>query len=266
MRPRKSLSQNFLIDDRAAARIVDRLELSKDDVVLEIGSGRGALTKHLVKKAKKVIAVEIDKRLCSCLEKQLGPKKNLEIVNQDILRLDFKDLLQPESRCKVVGNIPYKITSPLLSLLLKHKQSITLCVLTVQKEVAVRICSVPGSRDWSPLSIAVQLFSDVQILFHLKPSSFFPQPRVDSSVVKIVFLPKPRVPLPDERLFFKVVRAAFGQRRKILLNSLASNLDLPKKELEVILNTAGIDPKRRAETLCLSEFAILSSAIHRSLN
>jgi 16S rRNA (adenine1518-N6/adenine1519-N6)-dimethyltransferase len=247
VRPKKSLSQNFLINDRAARRIVESLNLKKDDVVLEIGAGKGALSKHLLENAKKVLAVEIDKPLCSYLQEKFSHNGNLDVINKDILKIDFKELIQPESFCKVVGNLPYQITSPVLSLLLE-------------------ICSVPGSKDWSPLSIAVQLYSDVKILFHLKPSSFFPRPRVDSSVIKIVFLSKPKVLVEDEEVFFRVVRSAFGQRRKTLLNSLSANLGLPKKEIEVILNRVGIDSQRRAETLSLGEFANLSSAMGEILN
>jgi len=261
VRPKKSLSQNFLINDKAARRIVESLELKKDDTVLEIGAGKGALTKHLLGKAEKVFAVEIDELLCSHLHQRFGERENLVIVNMDILKVNFENLIGGGNLCKVVGNLPYQITSPVLSLLVKNRAVIPLCVLMVQKEVASRICAVPGNRDWSPLSIAVQLYSDVKILFHLKPGSFFPPPRVESSVIKMVFLPKPRIRIKDEKLFFEVVRKAFAQRRKKVLNSLEANLNLPKREIEVILNRVGIDPRRRAETLSLDEFARLSRAI-----
>jgi 16S rRNA (adenine1518-N6/adenine1519-N6)-dimethyltransferase len=266
VRPKKSLSQNFLTNDKAARRIVESLDLKKNDTILEIGAGKGALTKHLLDKAKEVYAVEIDKRLCSYLQRKFGNKKNLKLINKDILKINFRDLIGPGNFGKVVGNLPYQITSPVLSLLLENKEFIALCVLMVQKEVALRICASPGDKDWSPLSIAVQLYSDVEILFHLKPGSFFPQPKVDSSVIQIVFLSRPRVYVSDKKLFFKVVRSAFGQRRKMLINSLATNLDLPKKKIEVILNKIGIDPRRRAETLSLNEFATLSSAMNEVLN
>ena len=266
MRPKRSLSQNFLTNDRAAIRIVESLDLKKDDTVLEIGAGKGALTRHLLDKAKKVYAVEVDKRLCSFLQQRFGDKENLKTINKDILKINFRDLIGPGSSCKIVGNLPYQITSPVLSLLLENKEFIALCVLMVQKEVALRICAVPGNKDWSPLSIAVQLYSDVKILFHLKPNSFFPPPKVDSSVIKIVFLSKPRIHVTDVEFFFRVVRSAFGQRRKMVLNSLAANLDLPKRKIEVILNKTGIDPQRRAETLSLNEFAKLSSAMCEILN
>jgi 16S rRNA (adenine1518-N6/adenine1519-N6)-dimethyltransferase len=264
MRPKKSLSQNFLVDEKAAAKIVEALSLEADDTVLEIGAGQGALTKHLLHKPRAVNAVEIDRRLCAYLERKFGKNRNLKIVNQDILKTDLKALLGSGSTCKVVGNLPYRITSPVLCLLLDDKKYISLCILMVQKEVALRICASPGSKDWSPLSIGIQIYSDVEILFHLQPASFSPRPKVDSSVMRITFLPEPRVSIPDEKLFFEVVRSAFGQRRKMLSNSLAANLDLPKKQIEVILNKVDIDPRRRAETLTLGEFSALASALRET--
>ncbi len=261
MKPKKSLSQNFLINDRAAQRIVKSLNPEENDVVLEIGAGSGALTKHLLCKAKKILAVEIDKQLCQILQQKFKSYQNLSIVNADILKVSLHNLIKPEPNCKVVGNLPYQITSGVLSFLQENRKLINGCVLMIQKEVALRLSSVPGSKNWSPLSIAVQMYADSEILFHIKPNSFFPKPRVDSSVIRLTFLPQPRVRVEDERWFFRVVRAAFGQRRKILLNSLTSNLSLPKDRLEVILNRIGIDPKRRAETLNLSEFARLSTAV-----
>lgn len=265
MRPKKRLSQNFLINDKASRKIVESLDLKPEDTVLEIGAGKGALTKHLLEKANQVLAVEIDQSFCVQLKQKFSHPENLQIINEDILKINFQKSIQPNNQCKVVGNLPYRITSPVLSLLLENKKFISLCVLMVQKEVALRLSSVPGSKDWSPLSIAIQLYSDIKILFHLKPSSFFPPPRVDSSVIKITFLSEPKVNVKDQKLFFKVVRSAFGQRRKILLNSLASNLDLPKKEIEVILNRIDIDSQRRAETLSLNEFADLTSEMEKIL-
>jgi len=263
VKPKRRLSQNFLINDRAARRIVDGLNPEKSDVVLEIGSGSGALTKHLLNQVKRVLAVEIDKELCSALKEKFATNQNLTIINADILKLDLDSAIKPDHHCKVVGNLPYQITSPILSFLIQNKKLIDFCVLMVQKEFALRLSSAPGSKNWSPLSIAIQLYADVEILFHLKPSSFFPPPRVNSSVVKISFLPRPQVQLEDEEWFLQVVRAAFGQRRKILLNSLAANLSLPKDKIEFILNRVEIDPKRRAETLGLNEFAVLSSTLKK---
>ncbi|MCJ7578479.1 MAG: 16S rRNA (adenine(1518)-N(6)/adenine(1519)-N(6))-dimethyltransferase RsmA [candidate division Zixibacteria bacterium] len=266
MRPKKSLSQNFLTNDRAAKRIVDSLDIQEGDTVLEIGAGKGALTKYLLEKAKKTVAVEIDKKLCQYLEQRFTEKNNLVLINKDILKIDWGNLAGKMGHLKVIGNLPYRITSPLLSLLLENREFIPLSVLMVQKEVAKRICAQPGSKDWSPLSITVQLHADVKTLFHLRPTSFYPSPKVESSVIKIVFLKRPRVFIADENLFLLVVRSAFGQRRKIILNSLSANLNLPKTEVELILNKVKIDPKRRPETLSIQEFAKLSSALGNLLN
>jgi 16S rRNA (adenine1518-N6/adenine1519-N6)-dimethyltransferase len=266
VKPKKSLSQNFLINDRAAKRIVDSLNIQEDDTVLEIGAGKGALTKYLLEKAKKVIAVEIDKELCQHLNRRFLEKKNLFLVNQDILKINLENLAKKMGQLKVIGNLPYQITSPLLSLLLEDRRFIPLSVLMVQREVAKRICAQPGSKDWSPLSVAVQLYSEVRTLFNLKPTSFFPPPKVESSVIRITFLEKPKIFIPDENFFFLVVRSAFAQRRKIILNSLSTNFNLPKKEMEFIMDKVKIDPKRRPETLSIEDFANLSKALGSLLN
>jgi 16S rRNA (adenine1518-N6/adenine1519-N6)-dimethyltransferase len=266
VRPKKSLSQNFLINDRAAKKIVDSLDIQKDDTVLEVGAGKGALTKYLLEKAEKVIAVEIDKKLCQYLEQRFLEKNNLVLINQDILKIEFKELAGQKSHLKVIGNLPYQITSPLFSFLLENRKFISLSVLMVQKEVAKRICAQPGNKDWSPLSVTVQLHSDVKALFHLKPNSFFPPPEVESSVIKIIFQRKPKLIIADEKTFFLVVRSAFGQRRKIILNSLSANLNLPKEKVELILDKVKIDSKRRPETLSIQEFADLSKALGPFLN
>jgi 16S rRNA (adenine1518-N6/adenine1519-N6)-dimethyltransferase len=263
VRPKKRLSQNFLVNDRAARRIVDSLNPQQSDVILEIGSGSGALTKHLLNQVHRIVAVEIDQELCLALKEKFATNQNLTIINADILKLALGSVIKPDQHCKVAGNLPYQITSPILSFLLHNKKLIDFCVLMVQKEFALRLSSAPGSKDWSPLSVAIQLYADVKILFHLKPGSFFPQPRVNSSVIKITFLPHPRVQLEDEEWFLRVVRASFGQRRKTLLNSLASNLSLPKEKLEFILKRIEIDPQRRAETLGLKEFAVLSAELKK---
>ena len=193
-------------------------------------------------------------------------KDNLVLINQDILKVDFEKLAGQETHFKVIGNIPYQITSPLISLLWENREHISLSVLMVQKEVAKRISAQPKSKDWSPLSVTVQLYAEVKTLFHLKPTSFFPPPQVESSVIKILFLERPRVFIADENFFFSVVRSAFGQRRKIILNSLSANFNLPKKEVELILDKVKIDSKRRPETLSIQEFADLSKAFGQLLN
>jgi 16S rRNA (adenine1518-N6/adenine1519-N6)-dimethyltransferase len=258
--PQKRFSQNFLVNLKAARRIVDYLDLSHNEKVLEIGPGKGVLTKFLLEKAKKVYGVELDRNLCKYLKEKFGEKENLEIINQDILKFDLKKVTDKEGSIKVIGNIPYKVTTPILEYLIQNREYIDLAIMTVQKEVAKRICAKPGTSDWSPLSIGIQLFSDPEILFILKPNSFFPPPKVDSAVIRLEFLEKPRVPV-EVPFFTDLVKSLFSQRRKNLLNSLGKTLSLNKDELRAILKDAGIDFKRRGETLDLVELGKLAKLI-----
>jgi 16S rRNA (adenine1518-N6/adenine1519-N6)-dimethyltransferase len=187
-------------------------------------------------------------------------------MNKDVLKIDWARLAEKQGHFRVIGNLPYQITSPVLSLLLENRKSIPVSVLMVQKEVAKRICAQPGSKDWSPLSVTVQLYSEVKTLFNLKPTSFFPPPKVQSSVIVMKSLHKPKILVSDEGLFFSVIRSTFGQRRKMILNSLSASLNLPKRELEFIFSKVSLDGKRRPETLSIQEFADLSSALGNLLN
>ena len=257
--PRKRFSQNFLVNLRAAKRIVDYLELKQDDEVLEIGPGKGVLTQILLEKARIVYGVELDRNLCKYLEEKFKDKKNLEVINQDILKFNLKKITK-EDRLKVIGNIPYQITSPIFEYLIQNREFIDFAILTVQKEVAKRICAKPGTPDWSPLSIGIQLFSNPEILFTLKPNSFYPPPKVDSAVIRLKFLSKPKVEV-EFPFFSDLVKAVFSQRRKTLLNSLSKSLDLNKDELQTILKKAEIDSQRRGETLNLKELGKLAKII-----
>jgi len=265
IKPKKSLSQNFLINDNAAKRIVESLNLEKNETVLEIGPGKGALTRYLLEKSRKVIGVEIDKNLCGFLKKRFSPCENLRIINQDFLRIDFEKVIPPNKKIKVIGNLPYQITSPVLALLMENRERVKLAVLMVQKEVAQRICARPDTRNWSPLSIGIQLYSDPKILFRLKPSSFKPTPKVESAVIQLEFLKKPKVRIKDENFFFQLVKAAFAQRRKMVLNSVSGSLDLRKEFVLKALERAKIDPKKRAEALTLDELASFSGILNLSM-
>jgi len=258
--PRKRFSQNFLVNLRAAKRIVDYLDLKQSDEVLEIGPGKGVLTQFLLEKAKKVYGVELDRNLCKYLKEKFKDKENFEIINQDILKFELKKISQKEERLKVIGNIPYQITSPIFEYLIQNREFIDFAILTVQKEVAKRICAKPGTPDWSPLSIGIQLFSNPEILFTLKPNSFYPPPKVDSAVTRVKFLSKPKVEVHFP-FFADLVKAVFSQRRKTLLNSLSKSLDLNKDELQTILKDAEIDSQRRGETLNLKELGKLAKII-----
>ena len=261
IRAKKRFSQNFLTNEHAAKRMVEALDLKENETVLEIGPGKGILTKYLIEKSNNVIGVEIDRRLCFFLEKKFFGNKNSTIINKDFLKVDLNQWASSENKIKVIGNLPYQITSPVLSVLIDNKQLIELAVLMVQKEVAQRICAQSNSKDWSPLSIAVQLFSDVKILFKLKPTSFFPPPKVSSAVIKISFLKNPKLKIKNGNLFFKLVKASFAQRRKTILNSLSSNYNIDKTKLSLVLEKAKIDLKRRAESLSIEEFSVLAETI-----
>ena len=257
--PRRRFSQNFLVNLKAARRIVDYLDLKSDEKVLEIGPGKGVLTQFLLEKAKRVYGVELDRNLCKYLEEKFKDNENLEVINQDILKFNLKKITG-EDRLKVIGNIPYQITTPIFEYLIQNREFIDFAILTVQKEVAKRICAKPGSPDWSPLSIGIQLFSNPEILFTLKPNSFFPPPKVDSAVIRARFLLRPKVEV-EFPFFTDLVKAVFFQRRKTLLNSLSKSLDLNKDELQTILKEAEIDPQRRGETLNLKELGKLAKII-----
>ena len=266
IKPEKRFSQNFLTNENAAKRMVEALDLKEYETVLEIGPGKGILTKYLIQRSNNVVGVEIDRRLCSFLERKFFANKNFTIINKDFLKVNLNQFASAENRMKVIGNLPYQITSPILSVLMDNKQLIELAVLMVQREVAQRICAQPDSKDWSPLSIGVQLFSDVKSLFKLKPASFYPTPKVSSTVTKISFLKKPQVETKDEDLFFKLVKASFAQRRKTILNSLSSNYNIDKTKLGLVLEKAKIDPKRRAESLSIEEFSVLAETISQLEN
>jgi 16S rRNA (adenine1518-N6/adenine1519-N6)-dimethyltransferase len=258
--PRKRFSQNFLVNLRAAKRIVDYLDLKPDQKVLEIGPGKGVLTQFLLEKAKRVYGVELDRNLCKYLEEKFKDKENLVIINQDILKFNLYKIVDKGEKLKVIGNIPYQVTTPIFEYLIQNREFIEFATLTVQKEVAKRICAKPGTPNWSPLSIGIQLFSNPEILFTLKPNSFFPPPKVDSAVIRVRFLLRPKVEV-EFPFFTDLVKAVFSQRRKTLLNSLSKSLDLNKDELQTILKDAEIDSQRRGETLNLKELGKLAKII-----
>ncbi|OGC79635.1 MAG: ribosomal RNA small subunit methyltransferase A [candidate division Zixibacteria bacterium RBG_16_40_9] len=261
IRPKKSLSQNFLVNLHAAQRIVDSLNLSPEDAVLEIGAGKGVLTQFLTEQAKKVYAVELDKSLCEVLKEKFHDQKNLEVIQGDILQLDLKKVLPSSPKIKIIGNLPYQIASPILDWLIEYKELISRAVLMVQKEVAIRMSASPGSKDFSPLSIFVQVYTKPKILFSLKPGSFNPAPKVESTVIVLDFLSQSRVRPEDENLFFQIVKASFSTRRKTILNCLSSKLKFSKSMVENILREIKIDPQSRAETLEISQYLKLTQEL-----
>lgn len=255
--PKRSLGQNFIHDPNTLDKIVSIAELSLDDSVLEIGPGTGAMTTRLAELARKVIAVELDDRLKPVLDEVLRPYPNVWVIYQDILTVDIPKLLKPEPYV-VVANVPYYITSAILKHLLENEHRPRRLVLTVQQEVAERLISKPN--DMSILSVSVQFFGLPRIAARINSSVFWPRPEVDSAVVSIETYEKPPVDVPDIKLFFRVVRAGFGQKRKQLKNSLSGGLALSSEQTNALCETAGIDSRRRAETLTLEEWAALTRA------
>lgn len=269
-RYRKRWGQNFLQDENIVRKIIAAAELSPADVVVEIGAGAGVLTRTLAKNAGLVIAVEIDRRLQPVLSRALNHLPNVEIIFQDALALDFdglvKEKLSVRGRAgeggayKIVGNLPYAITTPLLFHLLPGNFSLLL--IMVQLEVARRLVAGPASKDYGILSIAIQYYTAPEILFRVPRTVFYPRPVVDSAVVRLKRREKPAVEVPDEDLFFRLVRGAFGQRRKTICNALAGSPAAPvlgRETWRQILQAAGIDPGRRGESLSMEEFAVLAN-------
>jgi 16S rRNA (adenine1518-N6/adenine1519-N6)-dimethyltransferase len=257
VRPKKSLGQNFLVSEQAAERIVAAAELLPDEAVLEIGAGLGALTRQLAAAAARVVAVELDQRLVPVLRHTLADCSNVQLVLGDILELDPSDLMPPNY--KVVANIPYYITSALLRHLIEASASPTLMVLTVQEQVAQRIVAGPG--EMSLLALGVQFYGRPRIVTRLKAGAFYPRPKVNSAVVRIDLRARPELDVADVDLFFRAAKAGFGQRRKQLRNSLAGGLPLSREAVDAALEQAGVDPRRRAETLSLYEWAALANAL-----
>jgi 16S rRNA (adenine1518-N6/adenine1519-N6)-dimethyltransferase len=265
LRPRKGLGQHFLVSEAALQRIVAAAELSAADVVLEVGPGLGGLTRLLAAQAGHVVAVELDPQLAEILQRELAGQTNLTIIQGDILSLAPGELVEPfheqpdDRRYKVVANLPYYVTSAILRHLLTADEPPQVIVVTVQREVAQRIVAGPG--EMSLLAVSVQFYGQPRIVTRIPAGAFYPVPKVDSAVVRIDRRERPAAAVADAGRFFAVVRAGFGQRRKQLRNSLAAGLDRPAAEVEAALRRAGIEPRRRAETLSLAEWEKLYRAV-----
>ncbi len=259
----KSLGQNFLTDENVVARIVDTAEVTSDDLVMEIGPGIGSMTGELAKRAGKVVAVEIDRHLIPALKENLKEFSNLEIINEDIMKVNVKDITVNEQNMtmKVAANLPYYITTPIIMKLLEEENDLELMVFMVQKEVAQRMVAKPGGKDYGALSVAVQYYAQPERVFDVPPHCFVPQPEVDSTIVKLKKNKTPPVNLKDKDIFFKVVKASFGQRRKTLLNALTNfgGFNKSKEEIREILSALDINENARGETLTIEQFASLSN-------
>ncbi len=261
----KKFGQNFLIDSNILESIVSAADITKDDFVLEIGPGIGTMTQYLCEAARQVVAVEIDKMLIPILKDTLSEYDNVEVINQDVLKLDIKALAQEKNNgkpIKVVANLPYYITTPIIMGLFESKVPIESITIMVQKEVADRMQTGPGSKDYGALSLAVQYYADAKVQLNVSASCFMPRPNVDSAVIKLTTHEKPVVDV-DETLMFKVIRASFNQRRKTLVNGLknSSELDYTKEEIVQAIKAIGKEENIRGEKLTLEEFAALSNSL-----
>lgn len=265
----KSLGQNFLIDSNIIDKILVGARIKEGDNIIEVGPGIGTLTREMGKVAEKVVAIEIDRNLIPILKDTLSDLDNTEVVNKDILKVDIQELIKDKLNggpVKLVANLPYYITTPIVMKFLEEDIPVTDIVVMVQKEVADRMNAIPSTKDYGALSIAVQYYCETEIVAKAPRHMFIPQPNVDSTVIGLHVRAERKYDVHNEELFFKTVKASFGQRRKTLLNSLGGLGFLNKDEIREILKEANIDEKRRGETLSIEEFAILSNIINTKVS
>ena len=263
----KKYGQNFLIDTSVLERIIKAAQISTEDCVLEIGPGIGTMTQYLAETAGKVVAVEIDKALIPILEETLGPYENVTVLQGDILKVNIGELAEKYHKgkpLKVVANLPYDITTPIIMGLFEKKVPLDSITVMVQKEVAERMRAKPGTKDYGALSLAVQYYAVPQIVANVPPNCFMPRPAVGSAVVKLTCFEKPPVEVKSERFLFALIRAAFNQRRKMLINALtgAGGIDVTKDRITEALEKLGIQETIRGEKLSLAEFAGLADMLY----
>ena len=260
----KGFGQNFIINPGVPAKIVDAAGMDRSYGVIEIGPGIGVLTKEMAKRAGKVVAIEVDKRLPPVLEETLAGFDNVKVILQDVLKTDLRALVQqefPGMPVVICANLPYYITSPIIMKLLEDKLPITNITVMVQKEAAERLAALPGTRASGAVSCAVRYFAQPRMMFTVQAGSFYPAPKVTSAVVRMDIRSTPAVQVPDEKAYFALVRAAFGQRRKTAANSIAAGLGIPRPQVAAALEAAGLDPRVRPEQLTLEDFAALDAAL-----
>jgi len=259
LKAKKKFGQNFLINNEIITEIIEKSEITPDDVVLEIGPGLGTLTKELLKNAKKVIAVELDEDMCEILRSRFNDDR-LEIVNEDILKVDLSKYTKEYGSIKVVANLPYYITTPIIMKLLESGYDISSITVMVQKEVGERICSTSSDRENSSITISVNYYARPRIIIDVPKENFLPSPEVDSCVIKLDVLKNPPVEIKNKVIFFKVVKWAFSQRRKTILNSLSSG-EYSKEKMMEVLESLNIDPRLRAENLDIQDYANIANKL-----
>lgn len=256
----KSLGQNFLVDESVLTDILESANLEEEDTVIEIGPGVGTLTKELLKKSKKVTSIELDSSLVPILKEELKEYDNFQLINEDALKVDFNKYIGDE-KVKFVANLPYYVTTPIIAKILNEGYNFESLTIMIQKEVAERIAGDPGTKEYGALSILVQYYCDVEIIRYVSAKAFIPQPKVESVVIKLIKLQKPRAIVKDKDLFMKIVRQSFNMRRKTLRNAIRSLKTIPLDKIDRVFELAEIDSKRRGETLTIKEFGRLSDTI-----
>ncbi len=255
---KKNFGQIFLVDERVLGKIVSSAEISKDDVVIEVGPGIGTLTQALAKEAYKVVAVEIDTTLVPILGELLSDFDNIEIINEDILKVDVNAIAEkyPDKKIKMVANLPYYITTPIIMNVLENHIPVESITVMIQKEVAYRMKAQPSTKDYGSLSLAVQYYCEPYLVANVPQNCFMPRPNVDSAVIKLTVMDKPKVQVNNEKFMFEFIKAAFSQRRKTLVNCIFSSglLTLSKDEIGKMLNGLGYDERVRGESLTLEDY------------
>ena len=266
---KKSLGQNFLIDEDIVNKIIENSNICENDLVIEIGPGLGTLTSRLLEKAGKVIAIELDKNVLNILNDRFKLYNNFELINQDILKTDLENIIKENlnnniKTCKIVANLPYYITTPIITKLLEEKLNLESITVMVQKEVAERLTAIPGkNKEAGAISYYIYYYSDAKIVLNVPRNCFIPSPDVNSSVIKLSLLKQPRIEIKDEALLFKVIKSAFSQKRKTLSNSLVNNnICSSKQEVENSLVELGFNSKARGEELSLQDFVNLSKKLN----
>lgn len=263
----KNYGQNFLIDENIVESIVEKAEVCKDDLVIEIGPGLGTLTKYLLDSAGKVICIELDTNVLKILNDRFSLYNNFELINNDVLKVDLKELIEKNSEfssVKVVANLPYYITTPIIMKLLEEKLNLKSITVMVQKEVALRLTETPGGKETGSITYSINYYTNPQIVLNVSKECFIPSPKVDSAVIKLDILKEPKVSVKNEELFFKIIKAVFLQKRKTLINSLSINGVSSKEFLEKMLTDLNFDLKIRAEKLTLEDFAKITEYIEKN--
>lgn len=264
----KGYGQNFLIDQNIVDGILEKADVNKEDLIIEIGPGLGNLTSPLLENAGKVICIELDPKMVSILKDRFSLYENFELINEDVLKVDLNKLIEENRKfktAKVVANLPYYITTPIIMKLLEDKLNLESITVMVQKEVAERLADKPGGKEVGAITYSINYYTNPEIIIDVPRDSFIPAPNVDSAVIKLDVLKEPKVKVLDEELFFKVIKFSFLQKRKTLINSLSNSGLLPKDFLEEMLNSLGIDLRVRAEQLSLENFRDIADYIKNNI-